>query len=104
MGDRYINSDDKKKILYIDAKNLYSHSMSQLLPYDEIKFDKSVKLEDILNTPVDRDTGYFVEADLKYPDNIKEKTKIFLFCPENKIIDKGKYNYYMKDIKAKNYI
>ena len=28
MGDRYIKSDDKKKILYIDANNLYGHSMS----------------------------------------------------------------------------
>ena len=28
MGDRYIKSDDNKKILYIDANNLYGHSMS----------------------------------------------------------------------------
>ena len=45
MGDRYIKSDDNKKILYIDAKNLYCHSMSQYLPYDEIKFDNNIKLE-----------------------------------------------------------
>ena len=36
MGDRYVKSDDNKKILDIDATNLYGHSMSQLLPYDEI--------------------------------------------------------------------
>ena len=58
MGDRYIKSDDKKKILYIDANNLYGHSMSQYLPYDEIKFDNTVKLEDILNTPDDSEIGY----------------------------------------------
>ena len=34
MGDRYVKSDDLKKILYIDATNLYGHSMSQFLPYD----------------------------------------------------------------------
>ena len=33
--------------------------MSKPLPYDEIKFDKSVELEDILNTPDDNDIGYF---------------------------------------------
>ena len=43
MGDRYIKSDDNKKILYIDATNLYGNSMSQPLPFDEIKFDKNVK-------------------------------------------------------------
>ena len=47
MGDKYIKSDDNKKILYIDANNLYGHSMSQPLPYDEIKFDNNVTLEDI---------------------------------------------------------
>ena len=57
MGDRYIKSDENTKILYVDANNLYGHSMSQPIPYDEIKFDKNVKLEDILNTPDDSDTG-----------------------------------------------
>ena len=74
MGNRYVKSDESKKILYTDANNLYGHSMSEPLPYDEIKFDKNVELEDVLNTPDDSDIGYFVEADLIYPDNIKEKT------------------------------
>ena len=59
-------------------------------------------LEEILNTPDDSDTGYFAEVDLRHPNHIK-KTKIFPFCPENKIIDKDKYNDYMKGIKPENY-
>ena len=35
MGDRYVKSDESKKILYVDANNLYGHSMSEPLPYDE---------------------------------------------------------------------
>ena len=104
MGDRYIKSDENKKILYIDANNLYGHSMSQYLPYDEIKFDNTVKLEDILNTPDDSDVGYFIEVDLKYPDNIKEKTKNFPFAPMNKKTNLDKFNDYMKEIKPDNYI
>ena len=57
MGDRYVKSSDTKKILCVDANILYGHSMSQSLPYDEIKFDNNVKLEDILNTPDDSDIG-----------------------------------------------
>ena len=64
MGDRYIKSDENKKILYIDANNLYGLSMSETLLYDEIKIDNNVKLEDILSTPDDSDIGYFVEVDL----------------------------------------
>ena len=104
MGDRYIKSDQNKNILYIDANNLYGHSMSEPLPYDEIKFDENVKLEDILNTPDDSDIGYFVEADLIYPDNIKEKTKNFPFAPVNKKDNPDNFIDYMKSIKPDTYI
>ena len=104
MGDKYIKSDKNKKILYIDANNLYGHSMCQYLPYDEIKFDNTIKLEDILNTPDDSDIGYFIELDLKYPDNIKQKTKNFPFAPINKKIIPDNFNDYMKEIKPDNHI
>ena len=105
MGNRYVKSDDNKKILYEDANNLYGHSMSEPLPYDEIKFDNNVELDDIVNTPDDSDIGYLIEVDLIYPDNIKEKTKNFPFAPVNKKIDPDvDYNDYMKKIKPDTYI
>ena len=73
--------------------------MSEPLPYDEIKFDNNVNLEDILNTPDDSDIGYFAEVNLKYPDNIKEKTKQFPLAPVNKKINPDKFSDYMKEIK-----
>ena len=109
MGDRYVKSDESKNILYMDATNLYGHSMSQLLSFDEIEMwhgdpDKYwIWLDEVLNTPDDADFGYFLEVDLKYPGNIKEKTKNFPFCPGNKEINPDKYNDYMKKIKSKNY-
>ena len=83
-----------KKILYIDANNLYGYAKSQPVPNDEIKFigrasvcqkdrDKIVKLEDILKT-LDSDIGHFVEADLKYPD--EKKTKKFHFLLGIKLV------------------
>ena len=78
--------------------------MSEPLPYDEIKFNQNVKLEDILNTPDDSDIGYFVEADLTYPDNIKEKTKYFPFASVNKKINRDNFNDFMKEIKPDTYI
>ena len=82
--------------------------MSHLLPYDEIEmwlghpYLYMKWLEEILDTPDDSDIGYFLTIDLKYPDNIKEKTKNFPFCPENKKIDPDKYNDYMKKMEPKN--
>ena len=103
MGDRYVKSDENKKTLYIDANNLYGWAMSQYLPYDDIKFDGDVKLEDILDTPDDSEVGYFVEVDLKYPEEIREKTKNFPFCPDNKFSPQDKFTEYMKKMKQDSY-
>ena len=65
MGDRYVKSDESKKILYKDANNLYGWAMSEHLLYDETKFDNIVELEDILNTHDDSNICYFVGVVLK---------------------------------------
>ena len=61
------------------------------------------KLEEISKTSDDSDIGYFIEVFLKYLDDIKERTKNFPFCPENKIIPKDNYIDYMNKIKHKNF-
>ena len=103
MGERYVKSNKNKMILYIDANDLYGHSKSQLLTSDEIKFDKEVKLKEILNTHDDSDIGYFIENDLKYPDNIKEKSEHFPFAPVTKKIKPDIFSDYMKEIKPELY-
>ena len=109
MAERYVESDDNKKMIRMDATNSYGHSMSQLLPYDEIEMwhghpDLYMdKLGEVLETPDDNVVGYFIEVDPKYPDNIKKKTKNFPFAPENKILDKNKHNHYMKKIHPKKH-
>ena len=109
MGDRYVKSDDNNRILYQEATNIYGHFMIQLLPYDESEMwhghpDLYMnELEEILNTPEDSDIGCSIEVDLRYPYNIKEKTKNFPFRPEIKIVPEDKYNDYMKTIKRKSY-
>ena len=84
--------------MYVDANNLYGWPKSEYLPYDEIKFDKNVKLEDMLNTPDDSDINYFIEVDLKYPDNYKENTKNFPFAPVSRKIIPNDFSEYMKEI------
>ena len=78
MGHRCVKSDESKKILYMDATNLYGHSMIQLLPYDEIEMWHDYldlhmnKLEKILITADETNFCYFVEVDLRYPYIPKE--------------------------------
>ena len=92
MTDRYVKSEDNKKIFYLDAIKLYGWAMSESLPYDETEMwhgqvdHYKNKLEEILNTSDDSDIGYFLEFDLRYSDKIKENTKNFSFCIQEKVI------------------
>ena len=103
MGDRFVKSSYTKEIFNQDCTNLYGHKMSQSLRYDEIKFDKDTCINKILNTSDESDIGYFVEVDLKYPDNIRQKTKSFPFCSEKNSISKDDFNDLMRSIKPKNF-
>ena len=91
MVDRHIKSDENRKTIYIDATNLYGQSMPQMLPSDKIEMWNGPpylymdKLQGISNTPGDRDFGSFIEIGLRCSDDIKQKTRIFLFCPENNV-------------------
>ena len=102
MTVRFIKSNENKKIIYIDATNLYDHSIYQLLLYDEIEMWHSHldlymnKIEQILSTPDDGDIGFFIEVDINYRDDIKEEPKMFPFCPENKNINKINLSNYME--------
>ena len=76
--------------------------MSEYLPTGDFKcINKS--LEEILNTDDYAENGYFVEVHLKYPNEIKHKTRNFCLAPENKKVDENKFTEYMNEIKPKDY-
>ena len=77
--------------------------MSQSLPYNGTNFEKNVKLGDILNIPDDTGNGCFVGCDLSYPDFMKEKTKNFPFCHQNKISRQDNFSDYMNGKKTNTY-
>ena len=103
MGDRFVKSDENKKTLFVDAKNLRGQAMCQPLRYDETKFDNNVKLEDILKTPDDNDVGYFIEVDLKFSDKRKGRTKHFPSALGNKKNNPDDFSDYIKEIKPDTY-
>ena len=97
MGYRYVETDENKTILYIDANSLCGWALSEYLPCDEIKFVRKVKLEEFLNTSDDSDIGYFNEVDLKNPNDTKNKTENYPFAPEKNYSDV--FSGYMKKTK-----
>ena len=86
MGDRHVQSDENKQIQYIDANKLYEWAMSQYLPTGEFKklqlpenYSQDQLVGDLLQIPDDNEYGYFIDCDLEYPVEIKEKNKKLSF-------------------------
>ena len=86
MRDRFVESNENKQILHIDANNLYGWAMSQYLPtgtFEKLYFPQQYELEQIVEDlrfiPDNNPYGFFIEWDLEYPAEIKEKPKTFHF-------------------------
>ena len=61
--------------MYWDANNLYGWAMSQPLPYKNIKFDKENTIDQVLETSDESETGYYIECDLHFPEELHDKFK-----------------------------
>ena len=115
MGDRHVQSDENKQILYIDANNLFGWAMSQYLPTGEFEillldpcnytdnYNLEQLVEDLLQIPDDNENGFFIESDLEHPAEIKEKTKNFPFCPYQTKADPDLFSAYMNNVNQPNY-
>ena len=115
MGDRHVQSDENKQILYIDANNLYGWAMSQCLPTGEFEvlplnpcnytdnYNLEQLVEDLLQIPDVNEYGFFIKCDLEYPAEIKEKTNNFHFCPYQTKADPDLFSAYMNNVNQPNY-
>ena len=81
FGDRFVESNENKQILFIDGNNLYGWAMSQYLPtgtFEKLYFSEEYELEqtveDLRFIPDNNPDGFFMECDLEYPAEVKEKT------------------------------
>ena len=114
MGPRFIESNENTKLLYIDANNLYGWAMSQYLPTSEFEkldfpqgYGEATQIEQIVEDlrfiPDNNEYGYFIECDLEYPAEIKEKTENFPLCPYQTKADPNLFSEYMNSVKQPNY-
>ena len=73
---KYICDYDSKKpstfISYLDMNNLYGWAMSKYLPFEGFKWLKNVDKFDVMSINEKCPIGYFLEVDLKYPDELHE--------------------------------
>jgi len=101
-NNKYMKNYNKKLlsnfIIYLDMNGLYSKAMMDFLPYNLLGFDNKIKLNEILDMPLNGNYGYFVEVDIEIPENLHDKFKDYPPCPENISIKKEELSDYQKEI------
>ena len=101
-NNKYINDYDPEKsstfITYLDMNNLYGWAMSEYLPYGEFQWLENINEFDINSVNEKSDTGYFLEVDLEYPDELHELHNDFPLAPEKHAVSSEMLSKYCKKI------
>jgi hypothetical protein len=87
----YNSNEPQSWILYLDANNLYGTAMSQPLPYRGYEWMAREELDHLteeggqhIMEKSDNDyTGYVLEVDLEYPQELHNEHNDLPLCPEN---------------------
>ena len=80
-----IDYDPKKQstcITYLDMNSLYGWAMSEFLPYGGFKWLKNIDGFDVMSINEKSQIGYFLEADLKCPDELHKLHNDYPLAPE----------------------
>ena len=81
--------------------NLYGWAMSEYLPYEEFQWLENIDEFDINSINEKSDTGYFLEVDLEYPDELHELHNDYPLAPEKLPISSDMLSKYCKKIAGK---
>ena len=110
LGSRYVKANNKylkdynpslpsNYLLYLDANNLYGHSMAEPLPTGDFKWEDPNEIVQRWNTlTLDPGRGYIFEVDLEYDLNSKNRTRRFPLAPENKKINAEDLSPYQRNM------
>ena len=105
VNNKYMNDYDPKKpstfISYLDINDLYGWAMSEYLPYGGFKWLKNVDEFDVMSVSEKSPIGYFLEVDLKYPDELHELHNDYPLAPEKFVVSSDILSKYCKRIANK---
>ena len=99
----YLHDYDPDKetsyILYLVANNLYGWAMSQPLPVDNFRWMRKMPTEkQIMSWQVKRKTGFILEVDLEYPQELHDKHNSYPLAPETTQLPEDWYSPYQKEL------
>lgn len=89
-ANKYDPSKESNYLIYLDANNLYGHSMCQYLPWKDFVWSTHrFTVHTIMQIHSQSCDGYIFEVDLEYPKNLHDLHSDYPMCPEKKIVSGG---------------
>ncbi|CAH3157887.1 unnamed protein product, partial [Porites evermanni] len=87
--------------IYQDANNLYGLAMIQSLPVGDFKWmdGKDIQSFNVMSVEDDADIGYFLEVDLKYPNDLHDLHSDYPLAPEKMSISHEMLSPYQQQLK-----
>ena len=84
INKRYSEASKNVNILYLDMNNLYGCAMSHYLPINNSKWVKNIdKIEQkLMRIKTYSSTGYVLEVDLEYPEELHDINNDYPLSPE----------------------
>ena len=100
INKRYSEASKNVNILYLDMNNLYGCTMRQYLPISNFKWVKNIhKIEQkLMNIKNNSSTGYVLEVDLEYPQELHDIHNDYPLAPEKINISKEWLSKYCLNI------
>ena len=100
-----MNDYDPKKpgifITYPGKTNLYGWTMCEYFPYAGFEWLQNINEFNINSINEKSDTGYFLEVDLEYPDELQKLYNDYLLAPEKLTTPSDMLSKYCKEIADK---
>ena len=100
-----MNDYDPKKpstfITYLDMNNLYGWAMREYFPYGRFKWLKNIDGFDVNSINEKSPTGYFLEVDFEYPDELHELHSNYPVAPKKLAVSSDMLSKYCKQIADK---
>ena len=98
--ENYDPSKPNTYIMYYDVNNLYGGVMRKPLPYGMFRWltEKEILDFDINSISENASTGYTLEVDLEYPDELHDDHNCFPVAPEHKTVMEEEISPYNKEL------
>ena len=99
-NNKYTKNYDSKKpstfITYVDMNNLYGWAMSKYLLYGKFEWLKNFDGFDVISISENSPIGYFLEVDLKYPDELHKLHNDYPLSPEKLAVSSDMLSRYCR--------